>query len=116
VRFEHFAFGAVVVDGVTYEHDLVVDRGEIHRRKKKASKMFRETFGHTPLSVDENIPWKCASLVIGTGTYGRLPVMDAVRREAEKRRVKLIVLPTADAIKVLQKHPRKTNAILHVAC
>jgi hypothetical protein len=116
VRFEHFEFGVIEVDGVTYEHDLVVDRGEIHRRKKKASKKFRETFGHTPLSVEENIPWKCMRLVIGTGAYGRLPVMDDVKREARDRQVELVVLPTAEAIKVLEKHPKKTNAVLHVTC
>jgi hypothetical protein len=58
VRFGHFEFGVIDVDGVTYEYDVVVDRGDIRRRKKKASKKFRDTFGHTPLSVDENIPWK----------------------------------------------------------
>jgi hypothetical protein len=116
VRFRHFEFGVIDIDGVTYEHDLVVDRGEIHRRKKNASKKFRETFGHTPLSIEENTPWKCACLVIGTGAYGRLPVMDDVKREAKDRRVKLVVLPTAEAIKVLQKQPKKTNAILHVTC
>jgi hypothetical protein len=116
VQFRHFEFGAIEIDGVTYEHDLVVDRGEIHRRKKKASKKFRDTFGHTPLSVEEDIPWKCACLVIGTGTYGRLPVMDDVKREAKDRGVELVVLPTAEAIKVLEKHPTKTNAVLHVTC
>jgi hypothetical protein len=116
MRFRHFEFGVIDIDGVTYEHDLVVDRGEIHRRKKKASKEFRETFGHTPLSVAENIPWKCTCLVIGTGAYGRLPVMDDVKREAKNRRVKLVVLPTAEAIKVLQKQQKKTNAVLHVTC
>jgi hypothetical protein len=116
MRFRHFEFGVIDIDGVTYEHDLVVDRGEIHRRKKKASKKFRETFGHTPLSVAENIPWKCTCLVIGTGAYGHLPVMDDVKREAKDRRVKLVVLPTAEAIKVLQKQPKKTNAVLHVTC
>jgi hypothetical protein len=116
VRFEHFEFGVIEVDGVTYEHDLVVDRGAIHRRKKKASKKFRETFGHTPLSVEENIPWKCMCLVIGTGAYGRLPVMDDVKREARDRQVELVVRPTAEAIKVLEKHPKKTNAVLHVTC
>jgi len=114
--FRHFEFGAIDIDGVTYEHDLVVDRGKIHGRKKKASKKFRETFGHTPLSAEENIPWKCTCLVIGTGAYGRLPVMDDVKREAKDRRVKLVVLPTAAAIKLLQKRPKKTNAVLHVTC
>lgn len=116
MRFQHFEFGAIDIDGVTYEHDLVVDRGEIHRRNKKASKKFREAFGHTPLSVEENVPWKCNRLVIGTGAYGRLPVMDDVKREARHRKVELVVLPTAKAIKVLEKHPKKTNAVLHVTC
>jgi hypothetical protein len=116
VRFRHFEFGVIEIDGVTYERDLVVDRGEIRRRKKKASKKFHDAFGHTPLSVEENIPWKCTCLVIGTGAYGRLPVMDDVKREAKDRKVKLVVLPTAEAIKVLEKHPKKTNAVLHVTC
>ena len=116
MRFRHFEFGVIEIDGVTYEQDLVVDRGEIRRRKKKASKKFRDAFGHTPLSVEENIPWKCTCLVIGTGAYGRLPVMDDVKREAKDRKVKLVVLPTAEAIKVLDKHPKKTNAVLHVTC
>jgi len=36
VRFESFSFGSIRIDGVTYEHDLVIDRGEIRKRKKKA--------------------------------------------------------------------------------
>jgi len=116
VQFRHFEFGVIDIDGVTYEHDIVIDRGEIHRRKKQASKKFRETFGHTPLSIGEDIPWKCTCLVIGTGAYGRLPVMDDVKREAKDRKVELVVLPTAEAIKVLKKQPKKTNAVLHVTC
>jgi len=116
MRFEHFEFGVIDIDGVTYEYDLVVDRGEIHRRKKKASRKFRDTFGHTPLSLEEDIPWKCERLIIGTGAYGRLPVMDDVKREARDRKVELVVLPTADAIKVLEKHSRRTNAVLHLTC
>ncbi len=61
---------------------------------KKPFKQFRDDFGHTPLSVEERIPWKCRQLVIGTGADGKLPVMDQVRREAERRKVKLVVLPT----------------------
>jgi Uncharacterized conserved protein len=116
MRISHFAFGVLEVDGVTYEHDIVIDRGEIQKRKKKASKKFRDAFGHTPLSLEERIPWRCTRLVIGTGAYGRLPVMDDLKREADERGVELIVLPTAAAIEVLRKGPRKTNAVLHVTC
>jgi hypothetical protein len=116
MRISHFAFGTLEVDGVTYEHDVVIDHGDIQKRKKKASKKFRDAFGHTPLSLKENIPWQCSRSIIGTGAFGRLPVMDDVKREADKRGVKLIVLPTAEATEVLQQHPRATNAVLHVTC
>ena len=115
MRFEKLSFGSIRIDGVTHEHDVVIDRGTVRKRKKKPSKQFRETFGHTPLSVEEKIPWKCQRLVIGTGT-GALPVMKEVKREAQRRKVKLLLLPTAQAIKTLKQNPNKTNAILHVTC
>ena len=85
MRFDKFSFGSIQIDGSAYEHDVVVDRGEIRKRKKKPYKRFREEFGHTPLSIGEKIPWKCRRFVIGTGAYGNLPVMQDVRREAERR-------------------------------
>src|SRR5213593_1693016 len=71
MRFDKFSFGSIQIDSSTYEHDVVINRGEISKRKKKPSKRFREEFGHTPLSVEEKIPWKCRQLVIGTGAYGK---------------------------------------------
>jgi hypothetical protein len=115
VNFEAFSFGSIRIDGLTYEHDVIIDRGAVRKRKKKPSKQFREKFGHTPVSVAEEIPWDCKRLVIGTGG-GALPVMDQVKQEAEQRKVKLAILPTAEAIKELKRHPRDTNAILHVTC
>ena len=115
MQFEEFSFGLINIDGTKYEHDVVIDRGTVRKRKKKPSKKFRGTFGHTPVSLDEDIPWKCRRLVIGTGT-GALPVMEEVKREAERRKVKLLILPTANAIEKLKKKPEATNAILHVTC
>ena len=116
MRFEDFSFGSVRIDGVTYEHDVVIDRGEVGKRKKKPSKRFREEFGHTPLSVEEAIPWKCRRLLVGTGAYGKLRVMDEVKLEAERRKIELLIFPTAQAIEALNKAPDDTNAILHVTC
>ena len=116
MRFEAFAFGTIRIDGVTYDYDVVIDHGEIRKRKKKPSKKFRDEYGHTPLSVEEEIPWKCRRLVIGTGAHGSLPVMKEVRCEAERRKVELRILPTVEAIKVLEEDAERTNAILHVTC
>ena len=82
MRFDEFSFASIRIDGVTHKHDVVIDRGEVQKRKKKPSKKFQETFGHTPLSMEEKIPWKCRRLVVGTGAYGKLPVMDEVKLEA----------------------------------
>ena len=90
-----------------------VSRHGESRRQSKTICFHR--FGHTPLSIEEEIPWKCQRLVIGTGT-GALPVMEEVSREAHRRKIKLQILPTAKAIKTLEKHPERTNAILHLTC
>ena len=115
MRFEAFSFGSIRIDGITYEHDVVIERGRVRKRKKKPSKKFRDEFGHTPLSLEEEIPWKCRRLVVGTGT-GALPVMEDVKREAKRRRIKLLILPTVQAIEALERDAEETNAVLHVTC
>jgi len=116
MKFQNLSFGSLQIDSSMYEHDVIIDRGEIRKRSKKPSQKFRDEFGHTPLSVEEDIPWSCARLVIGTGVYGRLPVMKEVRHEAERSKVELLILPTGEAMQILNKGPANTNAILHVTC
>jgi hypothetical protein len=116
MRFGRFAFGSIEVDGEVYEHDLVVDRGRVRKRRKGPSKPFRRRYGHTPLSLDEDIPWDCQRLVVGSGADGALPVMEDVVEEAKRRGVKLVVLPTSEAIVELGRARKDTNAILHVTC
>jgi hypothetical protein len=96
--FGKFHFGRIEIDGVTYERDVVFDRGRIRK------------------PVEEEIPWKCQRLVIGTGRYGSLPVMDEVKLEARRRKIDLLILPTDEAIETFANKPKGTNAILHVTC
>ena len=116
MRFDGYSFGCIRIDGRTYDHDVIIERGKIRKRKKAASKRFRDASGHTPLSVEEDIPWRCQRLVIGTGADGALPVMGEVEREAHRRKVDLVILPTADAIALLGPGMQNTNAVLHVTC
>ena len=87
MRFEHFVFGSIRIDGRTYEHDVVIDLGAVRKREKKASRPLRVTYGHTPLSILERIPWNCHRLVVGTGVHGALPIVPELSREAERRGV-----------------------------
>lgn len=116
MRIDRFAFGTIRIDGETYERDIVIDRGGVRPRKKKASKKFRDEYGHTPLSVEEKIPWKCSRLIIATGAHGSLPVMPAVLEEARRRGVKVTAVPTPRAIELLCGADNKTNAVLHITC
>jgi hypothetical protein len=116
MHIDHFTFGSIRIDGVIREHDVVIAQGRVRKRKKKSSEPFRDTFGHTPVSIEENIPWDCRRLVVGTGADGALPVMDEVKQEAARREVELLIVPTSEAIRALQAEPKDTNAILHVTC
>jgi hypothetical protein len=115
MRFEAFSFGSIRIDGVTHEHDVIIDQGQVHKHKKKPSQKFRKDFGHTLLSIEEDIPWRCRRLIIGTET-GALPVMNEVKQEAKRRKIKLFILPTVEATEELQQNADEAYAILHVTC
>jgi hypothetical protein len=116
MRIDQFTFGSIRIDDDVYEHDVVIDRGRVSKRKKQPSKPFRDSFGHTPLSIQESIPWDCKRLVVGTGAAGALPVMEEVKQEAVRRQVELVTIPTAEAVRMFQAEPENTNAILHLTC
>lgn len=111
------AFGSIEVEGRRYDHDVVIDRGVVTKRSKGPSKPYRSRYGHTPLSIDEAIPWGGTRLIVGTGADGALPIMDAVRAEAGRRGVELVAVPTEEGCRLLADlEPAQVRAILHVTC
>jgi hypothetical protein len=110
-------FGLLEIDGVRFDRDVVIDRGRVSTRDKKASRPLRDRYGHTPLSLLEPIPWSCRRLVVGSGADGALPIEDAVLDEAVRRGVELVAAPTIEACELLADADlATTNAILHVTC
>jgi hypothetical protein len=110
-------FGSVEVDGREYNHDIVLEGGRVRKRQKKASKRYRDHFGHTPLSADEELPWGGDRLIIGTGAYGSLPIMAEVVEEARRRGVDITALPTEDACRLIASlDENEVHAVLHVTC
>lgn len=114
MKAEKVSFGEIVIDGKTYTDDIVIDKGKIDFRNKAVSRMSKSIYGHTPLSVHENIPWDCSTLIIGTGIYGSLPVTDEVFKMADELCVELIVEKTTSAVKHLGDDD--TNFVLHLTC
>lgn len=110
----NLSFGSITIDGETHGKDVIIDNGSIKKRKKAESKRYSDIFGHTPLSPDENIPWNCKRLIIGTGHSSSLPVMDEVYNIAIRKGVELVVMSTPEAIEHV--NDPQTNLILHLTC
>lgn len=119
-------FGWVVINGVKYEHDvLVLPDGSVLRRRKELSKELRRLFGHTPFSLNEfkDLLSICGHppkiLVIGSGQYGDLPVMEDVLRRAKELGIKVIVKKTPEALTLLKEllaKGRHVASVIHVTC
>jgi hypothetical protein len=108
------SFGSITIDGKTYHKDIVIDHGAVKKRKKSESKKYSSRYGHTPLSSEENIPWHCKYLIIGSGHDMCLPVMDEIYEIAHQKHVMIRVLSTPEAIKHV--NDSDTNFVIHLTC
>lgn len=110
-------FGSIEVEARKYQNDIVIEGGRVRERKKRPSKPYRDEFGHTPLSADEDLPWGGDRLIIGTGAYGSLPIIPQVLQEARRRGTNLIAIPTKEACRLIASLDRRdVDAVLHVTC
>ncbi len=114
MKADKVSFGEIVIDGKTWTDDLVIDKGIIALRNKAVSRMSKGIYGHTPLTIHENIPWDCSTLVVGTGMYGSLPITDEVYKTAGELCVKLVVKKLKEAVKHFDDPD--TNFVLHLTC
>ena len=114
MKVKNLSFGSINIDGETYVKDVIINNGSIKKRKKAKSKKYRNRFGHTPLSPNENIPWNCKHLIVGAGHNSSLPVMDEVCDTAIRKGVELVIMSTPEAIKHI--NDPHSNLILHLTC
>ncbi len=111
----HPRFGVVVVEGIEYNHDVVIDGGSVRPRDKDPSRPLSK--GHTPLTSREDIPWSRPQLLIGTGHKGRLPVIDDVYQAALEHGVEVVALPTEEICRRLTTMAADdVSAVIHVTC
>jgi hypothetical protein len=111
-------YGWIEIDGVRYDHDVIVHRDlSIEKRSKKKSRKFRGFFKHTPLAETELTfleNEKPDIVYIGTGQFDDLPItLEALKILAKFR---AIIRPTPEIMKLLSSEYRSYAAILHVKC
>ena len=123
ISFEKTGFGYVIINGRRYDHDvIVVSDGTIMKRRKELSKEYRELYDHTPFSRREAefiLKFNPEVVVIATGWYGNLPLMDDALRLLKNSGVVLIIGKTPKMLSKLNElfsSNRKVVAVIHVTC
>lgn len=118
MKIEGTTFGAITIDGKTYDHDVVIRlSGEIIKRKKKLSKRLYGT-SHT-LSEDEArfvFEKGCDEIITGSGQMGNVHLSPEAKAYFEKHGCKVLLKPTAEAITAFNRSHGKKVGLFHVTC
>ena len=118
MQIEGTTFGTITIDGKTYEHDVIVRLcGEVVKRKKKLSKKHYGT-SHV-LSKDEAkfvFERGCEQLILGSGQMGNVHLSPEAEAYFAKKRCKVLLHPTPEAIHVFNKSHAKKIGLFHVTC
>jgi hypothetical protein len=118
MKIDGTVFGAITIDGKTYEHDVVVRlSGEVVKRKKKLSKRLYGT-SHV-LSEDEAkflFEKGCDQVVIGSGQMGNVQLSPEAEAYFERKGCEVLLKPTPEAIRMYNRSHAKRIGLFHVTC
>jgi len=118
MKIDKTAFGSITVDGITYEHDIVITaEGKVKKRKKKLSKAIYGT-SHI-ISIDEakSVYEKGVKrLIIGTGQYDNVRLSEEAEAYFEKKGCRVRMEATPKAIKRFNKEEKTKIGLFHVTC
>jgi hypothetical protein len=118
MKIESTTFGAITIDGTTYEHDVVIRlSGEVIKRKKKLSKKLYGT-SHV-LSKDEAkflFERGCDQVVIGSGQMGNVHLSPEAEAYLARKGCKVLLKPTPEAIRMLNRSRARRIGLFHVTC
>jgi hypothetical protein len=118
MKIDSTVFGAITIDGKTYEHDVVVRlSGEVVKRKKKLSKRLYGT-SHV-LSEDEAkflFEKGCNQVVIGSGQMGNVQLSPEAEAYFERKGCEVFLERTPEAIQTFNRSHAKRIGLFHVTC
>jgi hypothetical protein len=118
MAIENTTFGAITIDGKTYEHDVLIRlSGEVVRRKKKLSKKYYGT-SHVLSKEEAKFVFErgCNELIVGSGQMGNVRLSPEAEAYFKKKDRKVLLRPTPVAIQVFNKSYAKKIGLFHVTC
>jgi hypothetical protein len=118
MKIDSTTFGAITIDGTTYQHDVVVRlSGEVVKRKKQLSKKLYGT-SHV-LSKDEAkflFEKGCDQVVIGSGQMGNVHLSPEAEAYFERKGCEVLLRPTPEAIRMFNRSHARRIGLFHVTC
>ena len=114
LKVESYGFGRIRIDGKTYHEDLII-------LPDRVLESWRRARGHE-LRLDdlkEVLDADIDCLVIGTGYYGMVKVLDEVVEYFEKKGVEVVIKPTREACEAYNERVdagRRAALALHLTC
>ena len=113
-------FGKIVVNGKSYNKDILIDsNGKVFWRTDTA----KEFYGTSHSICTEEIAFLLTSepqprvLFFGTGQYGGANRLEGgIKRECDKKGISLVVKKTPDAVTEFNKTSATKAALFHVTC
>ena len=112
-------FGSITIEDVIFNHDVVIRLdGQVKRRKKKLSKAVYGTSHIISLDEAKHVYEEGAKLlIIGAGQYLRVKLSDEAEEFYKKKKCKVKLLDTPEAIKSWNKtEEQKMIGLFHITC
>lgn len=117
-------FGSIKIDGVEYDHDVVVFPTRIEKRKKwitknkhgTSHKFTREEMKEYLREIDTD---RMKVVVVGTGHYGKLHLLKETEELLKEKDIKAIRARTPEAARIFIQRDEPLNqkfGIFHITC
>ncbi len=115
---EDTKFGSITIDGKTYEHDVILRlSGKVEKRQKKLSK---EMYGTSHIISKDEAKFVfedgCDVLIVGAGQEGNVRLSPEASDYFNKKRCKVLLQPTPEAIRSFNQSHDKKIGLMHVTC
>ena len=111
-------FGAITVDGKSYDHDVIIRlSGEVEKRQKRLSKAEYGT-SHVISKAEAKFVFEkgCDLLIVGTGQGGNVCLSPEASAYFAKKDCRVVLQQTPEAILTFNRSRGRKIALMHVTC
>jgi len=118
MRIDGTEFGAITVDGKTYNHDVIIRlSGKVEKRRKRLSKELYGTSHIISRAEAKHVFEKGSDLlIVGAGQDGNVKLSPEASEYFEEKNCRVLLQPTPQAIVTFNRSADKTIALMHVTC